>query len=146
MTPDDVMIVVIAGLLSTSCALLGSFLVLRRQALLPDAVSHAVLPGIVLVFLLTGDRGSAATVLCHRVRVLCVAGSEWLRRTGVVASDAALARVPRVVLLGVLGISAYARERTSTSTPPSTATSPSPRCAQWTSSAPRCPSRCWPPA
>ena len=57
------LIVVIAGLLSTSCAVLGSFLLLRRQALLPDAVSHAVLPGIVLVFLLTGERASATTVL-----------------------------------------------------------------------------------
>lgn len=110
MIPDDVMIVVIAGLLSTSCALLGSFLVLRRQALLPDAVSHAVLPGIVLVFLLTGDRGSAATVLgATAFGVLCVAGSEWLRRTGVVASDAALALAfPALFSLGVLGISAYA--------------------------------------
>ncbi|WP_298181792.1 metal ABC transporter permease [Saccharomonospora sp.] len=110
MTSDDVMIVVIAGLLSTSCALLGSFLVLRRQALLPDAVSHAVLPGIVLVFLLTGDRASAVTVLgATAFGVLCVAGSEWLRRTAVVASDAALALTfPALFSLGVLGISVYA--------------------------------------
>lgn len=110
MSPDDVMIVVIAGLLSTSCALLGSFLLLRRQALLPDAVSHAVLPGIVLVFLLTGDRASAATVLgATAFGVACVAGSEWLRRTGVVASDAALALAfPALFSLGVLGISGFA--------------------------------------
>ncbi len=110
MTPDDVLIVVIAGLLSTSCALLGSFLLLRRQALLPDAVSHAVLPGIVLVFLLTGERASAATVLgATAFGVACVAGSEWLRRTGVVASDAALALAfPALFSLGVLGISGYA--------------------------------------
>jgi manganese/zinc/iron transport system permease protein len=35
---------------------LGSFAVLRRQALLGDAMSHAALPGIVLAFLLTGQR------------------------------------------------------------------------------------------
>ncbi|TLW93700.1 metal ABC transporter permease [Saccharomonospora piscinae] len=110
MTPDDVLIVLVAGLLSTSCAVLGSFLLLRRQALLPDAVSHAVLPGIVLVFLLTGERASAATVLgATAFGVACVAGSEWLRRTGVVASDAALALVfPALFSLGVLGIGAYA--------------------------------------
>ncbi|MEY7973320.1 metal ABC transporter permease [Saccharomonospora xinjiangensis] len=110
MTGDDVVIVLIAGLLSTSCALLGGFLMLRRQALLPDAVSHAVLPGIVLVFLLTGERASAATVLgATAFGVACVAGAEWLRRTGVVASDAALALAfPALFSLGVLGISGFA--------------------------------------
>jgi manganese/zinc/iron transport system permease protein len=43
-----------------ACALLGNFLVLRRQSLMSDAVSHAVLPGIVLAFMLAGTRASAA--------------------------------------------------------------------------------------
>lgn len=38
-----------------ACALPGNFLILRRQALLGDAVAHVVLPGIVLAFLLTGS-------------------------------------------------------------------------------------------
>ena len=39
-----------------TCGLLGSFLVLRRESLVGDALSHAVLPGIVLGFALTGLR------------------------------------------------------------------------------------------
>lgn len=39
-----------------SCALLGNFLVLRRQSLMGDAISHAVLPGIVVAFLVAGTR------------------------------------------------------------------------------------------
>ena len=35
---------------------LGSFAVLRRQALLGDAMSHAALPGVALAFLITGSR------------------------------------------------------------------------------------------
>ncbi|MBB3662228.1 manganese/zinc/iron transport system permease protein [Prauserella sediminis] len=110
MSPDDVMIIVIAGLLSTSCAVLGGFLVLRGQALLPDAVSHAVLPGIVLIFLLTGERASLWTVVgATAFGVLCVLGSDWLRRSGVVESDAALALVfPALFSLGILGISRFA--------------------------------------
>ncbi|MBB3049235.1 manganese/zinc/iron transport system permease protein [Prauserella isguenensis] len=110
MTPDDVMIIVIAGLLSTSCAVLGGFLVLRGQALLPDAVSHAVLPGIVLIFLLTGERASLWTVVgATAFGVLCVLGTDWLRRSGVVESDAALALVfPALFSLGILGISRFA--------------------------------------
>lgn len=49
----------LAALLATvSCALLGNFLVLRRQSLMGDAVSHAVLPGIVLGFLVAGSRAT----------------------------------------------------------------------------------------
>jgi manganese/zinc/iron transport system permease protein len=39
-----------------TCGLLGSFLVLRRESLVGDALSHAVLPGIVLGFAVTGLR------------------------------------------------------------------------------------------
>ncbi len=35
---------------------LGAFAVLRRQALLGDAMSHAALPGVALAFLITGSR------------------------------------------------------------------------------------------
>lgn len=45
----------IAALAAASSALLGNFLVLRRQAMLADAVSHVVLPGIVVAFLVTGS-------------------------------------------------------------------------------------------
>lgn len=48
---------------SMTCALLGSFLVLRRQSLLGDAISHAVLPGIVASFLLFGTRSGSAMFL-----------------------------------------------------------------------------------
>lgn len=42
-------------LVGTACGLLGAFVVLRRMALIGDALSHAVLPGVVLVFILTGS-------------------------------------------------------------------------------------------
>jgi manganese/zinc/iron transport system permease protein len=46
--------VLIAALASIACALPGNFLVLRKQALIGDAISHVVLPGIVVAYLLTG--------------------------------------------------------------------------------------------
>ena len=46
--------IVIGALASIACAVLGNFLVLRRQSLIGDAVSHVVLPGIVGAFLVTG--------------------------------------------------------------------------------------------
>src|SRR4029453_6263221 len=45
-----------AVLLGVTCGLLGSFIVLRRQSLLGDAIGHAVLPGVCLGFALAGTR------------------------------------------------------------------------------------------
>jgi len=44
-------IVLTAAFVNVSCAVLGCFLVLRRMSLLGDAISHAILPGLVLGFI-----------------------------------------------------------------------------------------------
>ncbi len=44
--------------MATCCGLLGCFLILRKMAMVGDAISHAVLPGIVIAFLITGSRAS----------------------------------------------------------------------------------------
>jgi manganese/zinc/iron transport system permease protein len=107
---DGLLIVLVAGLVATACGLLGPFLVLRRMALLSDAVSHAVLPGIVAVWLVAQTRAPLPVVLgAAAFAVLCVLGIDALRSTGLVASDAAIALVfPALFSLGVLGITRYA--------------------------------------
>ncbi len=51
--------VVLVGVLSAcSCALLGNFLVLRKMSLMGDAISHAVLPGLAIAFLISQSRAS----------------------------------------------------------------------------------------
>ncbi len=51
--------IVIVGMLSAmSCALLGNYLVLRRMSMMGDAISHAVLPGLAIAFLVSGSRDS----------------------------------------------------------------------------------------
>lgn len=107
---DDLVIVLVAGLTATACGLLGPFLVLRRMALLSDAVSHAVLPGIVAVWLVGHTRAPLPVVAgAAAFAVLCVLGIDALRASGLVASDAAIALVfPALFSLGVLGITRYA--------------------------------------
>jgi manganese/zinc/iron transport system permease protein len=111
-TADDVVIVLVAGLTATACGLLGPFLVLRRMALLSDAVSHAVLPGIVAVWLIGETRAPVPVVAgAAAFAVLCVLGIDAVRATGLVASDAAIALVfPALFSLGVLGITRYASD------------------------------------
>ncbi len=53
---DAVWIILTASLIATSCGLLGAYLVLRKMAMVGDAISHAVLPGIVLAYLFSGSR------------------------------------------------------------------------------------------
>lgn len=56
--PKDTAIVVVGSLCAVACALPGCFMVLRRMSMMGDAISHAVLPGLALGFLLTGSRAS----------------------------------------------------------------------------------------
>ena len=107
---DDLAIVLTAGLLATSCGLLGPFLILRRQVLLSDAVAHAVLPGIVLVYLLTGSRAPLPVILgAGLFAVICVIGIEQIRATGLVRADAAIGLVfPVLFAIGVIGITTFA--------------------------------------
>lgn len=54
----DTWIVAVGALSAASCALLGNYLVLRRMSMMGDAISHAVLPGLAIAFLVTGSRDS----------------------------------------------------------------------------------------
>ncbi|MGD8714135.1 MAG: metal ABC transporter permease [Desulfobacterales bacterium] len=54
----DSWIVITGALSAMACALLGNFLVLRRMSMMGDAISHAVLPGLAIAFLITGSRES----------------------------------------------------------------------------------------
>jgi manganese/zinc/iron transport system permease protein len=107
---DTLVIILVAGLVATACGLLGPFLVLRRMALLSDAVSHAVLPGIVAVWLVAQTRAPLPVVIgAAAFAARSVLGVDALRSTGLVASDAAIALVfPALFSLGVLGVTVYA--------------------------------------
>lgn len=103
-------IVLIGALVAGSCALLGSFLVLRKMALVGDAISHAVLPGIVIAFLLTGERTSLPMVLgAGAFGLLTVALVELFHRTRRLSEDASIGAVfPMLFSIGVLLVARYA--------------------------------------
>ena len=50
----DLPLMTVAVLSTVACSLLGGFLVLRRQSLIGDALSHALLPGLALGFMVSG--------------------------------------------------------------------------------------------
>ncbi len=97
------------GLVATSCALVGCWLLLRRMALLGDAISHAVLPGIVLAFWLTGSRAPLPMLLgAGAVGMVSTALIQWLSQRRFIKPDAAMGiTFTALFALGVLLISRY---------------------------------------
>jgi manganese/zinc/iron transport system permease protein len=60
---NDFWIILEGILVSVSCGLLGVYLILRKMAMVGDAISHAVLPGIVVAYLVAQSRSSFFTLL-----------------------------------------------------------------------------------
>jgi manganese/zinc/iron transport system permease protein len=96
-----------------ACGVLGTFLLLRGMSLVGDAVSHAVLPGIVVAFLLTHSVSAAPVVLgAATVGLLTVFLIETLVKTRRVKADASIAVVfPALFALGVLLIARFAGQK-----------------------------------
>ena len=81
----------IAVLTAVACSLAGVMLVVKREALVSEGLSHAVLPGIVLAFLVFRDRSSPLLILAAGLSgLLMVWLVQWIARTGRVKQDAAL--------------------------------------------------------
>jgi manganese/zinc/iron transport system permease protein len=104
------LIILLTGcMVAASCALVGSFLVLRRMSLLGDAISHSVLPGIVIAFLLTGSRAPLPMVVgAGLLGVITVFLVERLQTSRRLYEDASIGVVfPALFALGVILVSRY---------------------------------------
>jgi manganese/zinc/iron transport system permease protein len=110
MTTAQLEIQLVAVVVAVACALPGVFLVLRRMALMSDAISHAILMGIVLAFFVVQDLASPFLVVAATLTgVLTVSLVELLHRTRLVREDAAMGLVfPVLFSIGVILISRFA--------------------------------------
>ena len=106
------MIMLTGALVATSGATLGTFLVLRRSAMLVDAISHSIVFGIALVWLLTFATGGPVQIVGAALTgLLTVVLTEMLAATQRVRMDAAIGLVfPALFAAGVLLLNIYARE------------------------------------
>lgn len=111
MSATQIEIQMIAAIVAVACALPGVFLVLRRMALMSDAISHTVLLGIVLSFFALQTLHSPWLILgAAAMGVFTVALVELLNNTGLVKQDAAIGLVfPALFSVAVILISRFAR-------------------------------------
>jgi len=107
-----VTIVAIGALVGVAATLLGTFLVLRRESMLSDAISHSVLLGIVGVYLLTGTLDTPLHVVGAALAgLVTVVLTDLLVRSRRVKQDAAIGLVfPAMFAAAVLLINVYARD------------------------------------
>lgn len=103
--------IVVALLATTPCAMLGCYLVLRRMSLLGDAISHSILPGIAIAFLVTGSLASSwILVAAVATGILTAVLAQALARAGVTEDSSLGVVFTALFALGVLLISAGARQ------------------------------------
>jgi manganese/zinc/iron transport system permease protein len=111
---DDprVTIMAIGALVGVAATMLGTFLVLRRESMLSDAISHSVLLGIVVAYLVTGALDTPFHVIGAALAGLgTVVLTDGLVRSRRVKGDAAIGLVfPALFAAAVLLINVYARD------------------------------------
>ena len=91
----------IGVLAAVACALPGNFLILRRQALIGDAISHVVLPGIVVAFLVTGTVATMPMLIgAGGAALVAVVLIEAIRRLGRIEPGAAMGVVFTALFAG----------------------------------------------
>lgn len=108
----QVEIQLIAAVVAIACAIPGVFLVLRKMALISDAISHSILPGIVIGFFITEDLNSPLLILLAALMgVITVVLVEAIQKTGLVKEDTAIGLVfPALFSIGVILIAKNAND------------------------------------
>lgn len=112
MSSAQLEIQIIASLVAIACAIPGTFLVLRKMAMISDAISHSILPGIVVGFFITQDLNSPWLILLAALTgVLTVVLVEKIQQTKLVKEDTAIGLVfPALFSIGVIMIAKYAND------------------------------------
>ncbi|WP_271406374.1 metal ABC transporter permease [Tenacibaculum soleae] len=112
MSSAQIEIQLIASLVAVACAIPGVFLVLRKMALISDALSHSILPGLVIGFFITHDLNSPLLILMGALSgILTVVLVEYIQKTKLVKEDTAIGLVfPALFSIGVLLIAKNAND------------------------------------
>lgn len=108
-TRTGLWIIVVGGMTNMACGLIGCFLVLRRMSLMGDAIAHAVLPGLVVAFLLSGTLAIGPLMIGAIVVGLLTAFlTQTLHHFGKMPSDASMGVVfTSLFALGIILVKRY---------------------------------------
>jgi manganese/zinc/iron transport system permease protein len=107
---DSFWIIGTASLVALSCSMLGVWLILRKMAMIGDAISHAVLPGIVIAFLIYGSRDNTLMLIgAGLIGIFTTFLIEFFHKKAKLQSDASIGvTFTWLFALGIILISAFA--------------------------------------
>jgi manganese/zinc/iron transport system permease protein len=99
------------SLVGISCGVIGCFLIIRKMAMLGDAISHSVLLGIVSAFLISNSFDSIAMLVGATIAGILTAFLVQLFHQSGVQSDAAIGVVfTSLFAFGVILVSVFAKK------------------------------------
>lgn len=109
---DAVWIIITGFLVASSTGMLGNLLLLRKMSMMGDALSHAVLPGIVIAYLISGSRASLPLLLGAVIMgVLTTFLIQFFSSKGKMQGDAAMGTVFTFLFaVGVILVTKFAGE------------------------------------
>jgi manganese/zinc/iron transport system permease protein len=106
---NEIWIILTASLVAINASVLGVFLVLRKMSMMGDAISHAVLPGIVVAYYFSGDRTSPLMLIGAALTGLLTAFMiDWLAKKAKIQGDASIGITYTLLFaLGMIMISGW---------------------------------------
>ena len=100
-----------SSLVGIMCGLLGCFIVLRNMSLVGDALSHAILPGVVGAYLVVGYSSLGFFTGAVIAGIITAVAITWIQQRVKTKNDAAVGIVFTAMFsLGVIGISRISRD------------------------------------
>ncbi len=107
---SDFWIILTGSIVAVSCSLLGCYLVLRNMAMVGDAISHAVLPGIVIAFLISSSRDSFTMLIgAGLIGMLTTFLIEFFHKKGKLQPDASIGvTFTWLFAIGIILVTAFA--------------------------------------
>ena len=101
-----------SSLVGLMCGVLGCFIVLRNLALIGDALAHAILPGVVVAFMVVGYSALGFFTGAFVAGLLTAFGITWIQHNVNTKNDAAIGIVFTAMFsLGIMGISRISRDQ-----------------------------------
>jgi manganese/zinc/iron transport system permease protein len=106
---NEFWIILTASLVAINASILGVFLVLRRMSMVGDAISHSVLPGIVIAYYFSGDRTSPLLLLAAAITgIITSLFIDWLGKKAKIQGDASIGITYTLLFaLGMIMISGW---------------------------------------
>lgn len=114
MDSTTIWMIILAISVALPASILGTFLVLRRKVMIADAISHSVLPGIVVAYLVTKDLSGPQFLFGSIITAVFTSSViNWLQRKFNTQEDAAIGIVfTTFFAIGILLIALYTGKNT----------------------------------